>query len=205
MNKNMDGKLLLLSSLFIMAFVLANFLASKTTEVGPFTFTLGLLAFPIMFVMTDVITEVYGKETSLKLVKSGFVAMVAALILTQIAVHLPPAESFKGQEAFAMIFGAVPRITLASLVAYLFSQYHDVWAFSFWKKKTNGKHLWLRNNLSTIVSQLLDSIVFIGVAFIGTFSIDVLISMVLGQWLVKVTVAVLETPIVYSAVYWVKK
>ena len=203
--KGFDSKLLLLMGVFSIAFALANFIAFKTIDVGPVTLTAGLLAFPIMFLTTDTVTEVYGKPVAKKFIKNGFLVMIIALIVTQIAVHLPPSDAFEHQEAFEMIFGAVPRVTLASLVAYLVSQSHDVWAFNFWGKVTNGKHLWLRNNLSTIVSQAIDSIIFIGIAFGGTVPFEVLWTMILGQWIVKWGVAVLETPLVYVLVAWARK
>lgn len=206
-DKQPDTKLMFLMGMFAAFFVLANLLATKRVEVGALTLTLGLLSFPFMFLITDTVNEVYGKDMAKKIVTNGFLVMIFALIVTQIAVYLPPAAHFEGegQKAFAMVFGAVPRITLASLIAYLCSQYHDVWAFAFWKKITQGKYLWLRNNLSTITSQALDSVVFISIAFIGVVPTEVLWSMILGQWIVKWLIAVADTPLVYLLVGWARK
>ena len=202
-----DQKLLLLMAVFASLFVMANFLATKQVVVGPLTLTLGLLAFPFMFLVTDTVNEVWGKDAAKDVVRNGFITMIIAVIITQVAVYLPPAPHFagEGQEAFAMIFGMVPRITAASLVAYLLSQYHDIWAFAFWRRVTDGKHLWLRNNLSTITSQLLDSVAFIGVGFLGTVPMEVFWSMILGQWVVKIMIALAETPFVYVLVGWARK
>jgi len=204
--KKTDSKLMLLMGMFAAFFVMANFLATKQTVVGPLTLTLGLLAFPFMFLVTDIVNEVYGKDTAKMVIRNGFIVMIFAVIVTQIAVRIPPAPHFagEGQEAFAMVFGLVPRITLASLVAYLCSQYHDVWAFAFWRKITGEKHLWLRNNLSTISSQAIDSVIFIGIAFIGVVPLEVLWSMILGQWIVKWLIAVAETPLCYLGVAWAR-
>ena len=202
--KKPDSKLIFMMGLFASFFVLANLLAVKRVDVGGLTLTLGLLSFPFMFLITDVVNEVYGKKVAQDLVKNGFYVMLFALAVTQIAVRLPASQSFANQEAFALIFGAVPRITFASIGAYLVSQFHDVWAFQFWRNVTGGKHLWLRNNLSTIVSQAMDSVVFIGLAFYGVVPLTVLWSMIIGQWLVKWLIAVLETPLCYLGVMWAK-
>ncbi|PIZ54623.1 transporter, partial [Candidatus Uhrbacteria bacterium CG_4_10_14_0_2_um_filter_41_7] len=95
-----------------------------------------------------------------------------------------------------------PRITVASFIAYLISQHHDVWAFHFWKKKTNGKHLWLRNNASTVVSQLIDTVVFTFIAFYGVLPI---VPLILGTWVVKILIALIDTPFIYGAVWIMDK
>ena len=108
------------------------------------------------------------------------------------------------QEAYVLVVGMVPRIVLGSLVAYLISQLHDVWAFHFWKGKTKGKHLWIRNNASTIVSQLIDSVVFVTIAFIGVVPGSVLLMMIVVQYVSKVIIAIVDTPFIYLGVWWLK-
>ncbi len=104
------------------------------------------------------------------------------------------------QEAYDTILGSVPRIVLASMVAYLVSQHHDVWAFHFWRNITKGKFLWLRNNASTMVSQGIDTVLFISIAFIGTVPTNVLLSMLVGQYVMKLVIALLDTPLCYILV-----
>lgn len=205
--KKLDHKAMLLMGAFAAFYVVANILAFKKVEVGPLVLTLGLLCFPFLFLFTDTVSEVYGKSAAKKMVLNGFIIMAVVLGLMQIAVYIPPAGFMVGfpQDAFAAVLGATLRITIASMIAYLVSQYHDVWAFHFWRDKTGGKHLWLRNNLSTITSQLLDSVLFIGIAFYGTVPMEVLWSMILGQWIVKWIIAFLDTPLCYLAVAWAKK
>lgn len=205
--KPVDNKLVLLMGFFAAFYVLANILAFKKVEVGSLILTLGLLCFPLLFLITDVVSEVYGKGAAKKMVLNGFIIMAAALGLMQAAVYIPPAGFMVGfpQDAFAAVMGATLRITIASMIAYLVSQYHDVWAFHFWRRKTKGKHLWLRNNVSTITSQLLDSVIFIGIAFAGTVPVAILWSMVLGQWIVKWLIALADTPLCYLLVAWAKK
>lgn len=205
--KKPDFKLAFLVGCFAVFYVLANILAFKKVEVGPLVLTLGLMSFPFLFLITDTISEVYGKIIAKKVVFSGFILMAVALAMLQIAIYIPPAGFFAGfgQEAFATVFGATLRITIASMLAYLASQYHDVWAFHFWRKLTKAKHLWLRNNLSTITSQALDSVIFIGIAFYGVVPNEVIWTMILGQWVVKWLIALLDTPLCYLSVAWAKK
>jgi uncharacterized integral membrane protein (TIGR00697 family) len=128
--------------------------------------------------------------------------MTAYLYLGRV---LPPASFWSHQAAYETILGTIPRIVAASMVAYLVSQLHDVWAFLFWRRVTKGKHLWLRNNLSTMASQLLDSVIFITLAFAGTVELSVLGNMIAGQYLVKFILALADTPFCYLAVRWARK
>ena len=133
---------------------------------------------------------------------SGFITLMLVFVLTTLSIIWPPASFWPHQQAYETILGGSARLMVASLAAYLFSQYHDVWAFHFWRRVTNERFLWLRNNASTIISQLLDSVVFITIAFYGSMPVTELI---LGQWIVKVGIAVLDTPLVYLFVYVVRR
>jgi hypothetical protein len=117
---------------------------------------------------------------------------------------LPPAPFWEGQSAYESILGMVPRITLASMIAYLISQHHDVFAFHFWRQKTKGRFLWLRNNASTMVSQALDTGLFIPIAFWGTVSTEVLTEMLLTQYVIKLIIAAGDTPFCYLLVALLK-
>jgi uncharacterized integral membrane protein (TIGR00697 family) len=125
------------------------------------------------------------------------------IVSVYIVVNWQPAVfATEFSEMFAKVLALTPRITIASFVAYLLSQHHDIWAFHFWRKKTNGKYLWLRNNASTIVSQLLDTVVFTFIAFYGVLPIAPLI---LGTWVVKILIALVDTPFIYGAVWVMNK
>ncbi len=118
--------------------------------------------------------------------------------------HLAPAASFwQDQEAYQAVLDSNLRLTIAGMVAYLISQYHDVWAFHFWKRQTAGRHLWLRNTASTMVSQLLDTLIFVTIAFYGV--IPHLGAMIVGQYLVKLLIALLDTPLVYGLVWLIRR
>ena len=179
--------------------VIANILANKIVVFGPFTVPAGVIAFSMTFLMTDILSEKWGKQYARKAVWAGFYVNLVFVVSLYIAIAweaAPYAADAAGM--FADVLRLSPRIFLGGLVAYLISQHHDIWAFHFWKKKTKDKHLWLRNNASTIVSQLLDSVIFIVIAFYGVFPI---LPLILGQWVVKIIIALLDTPFMYGIVW----
>lgn len=196
------NSLIVLTAVFSASFVSASVLASKIINIFGIFVPAGILAYCITFIITDTISEVYGKKTADSVVLAGFISLVAALVLMQTAIILPAAPFWQNQEAFASVAGSTSRIIIASLAAYLLSQYHDVWLFHLLKRKTGGKHLWLRNNLSTAVSQFIDSAVFITIAFYGVMPVWQLI---FGQWIVKMAIALIDTPVVYILVGLLKR
>ena len=198
---NDDRAFIILLSIFAAGITIASVLANKIISVFGLFMPAGILAYSITFICTDVISEIWGKQRANQTVLGGFVAIVAVLILIQISLYWPKAPFWNNEAAFQSILGSTTRIMVASVVAYLVSQFHDVWAFHFWKKKTNDRHLWLRNNLSTAVSQFLDSFIFITIAFYGVTPIWPLI---LGQWIIKIVIALLDTPVVYLVVWAIR-
>ncbi|MBN2538429.1 MAG: queuosine precursor transporter [Deltaproteobacteria bacterium] len=186
--------------LFVCSLLLANIIASKIIIVGGLVLPAAIILYPLTFLFTDVVAEVEGKKSAGDLVMTGFY-MSLFMVLVILAARLLPAAGFwKHQEAYNIILGSTPRIVTASMIAYIVSQRHDVWAFHWWRKKTAGRHLWLRNNLSTIVSQLIDSVLFITIAFWGIFPPAAIGMMILSQYLVKIGIALLDTPICYMLV-----
>jgi uncharacterized integral membrane protein (TIGR00697 family) len=203
--KKTDSKLMFLSTLFVGFYLLANILAVKKIDLGPFVLTGGLFVFPITFLLTDAINEIFGRIVANRLVWFGFASMALAAAVIQIVIAVPPSAMWAEQEAFQTVLGGTLRITIASMVAYLVSQFHDVWAFDFWKKKTKGKYLWLRNNASTVVSQTIDSTIFILIAFAGLMPNSALIPMITGQLVVKWIIAIADTPFCYLLVSWLRR
>ncbi|MFW5863134.1 MAG: queuosine precursor transporter [Desulfohalobiaceae bacterium] len=193
--------LILLCSLFVGSLTISAVLAAKIITVWGLSVPAGVLAYGLTFICTDVLSEIWGKQTAQTMVLSGFVALVFVLLLIQLALYWPAAELWGLQQEFAAILGVTPRIILASLSAYLCSQLFDVQAFHFWKRLTKDRHLWLRNNLSTAMSQLLDSAIFISIAFYGQMPI---LTLIWGQWAVKLGIAILDTGIVYLLVWYLK-
>lgn len=174
--------------------------ANKIVMVGPLAVPGGIIVASTTFLITDILSEIWGKATAQKAVWAGFFGLILMVISLSI-VSVWPAAPFAMDRAamFHEVLGLTPRIVLASIVAYLFSQHHDVWAFDLWKAKFQGKHLWLRNNASTIASQLIDSVIFITIAFYGVMPIG---QMILNMWLVKIAIALLDTPFIYF-VRWI--
>ena len=191
-----------LVTVFVTSLVIANVLATKLFMFGDFILPAGVIAYPITFLMTDVIGEMWGKTVVTKVVWAGFFCSLLAMSLGFIAVMLPAAPFYERQEFFAELFGRVGRITGASLIAYIVSQLNDVWVFHKLKDLTHGKHLWLRNNVGTISSQLFDTILFITIAFYGIMPTSVLFSMIMSQWLIKILIALFDTPFCYWLVAW---
>lgn len=194
-----------LVAVFVTSLVTANVLATKLFAFSGFTLPAGVIAYPITFLMTDVIGEIWGKKVVTRVVWAGFFCSILAMSLGFLAVLLPAAPFYERQEFFAELFGRVGRITGASLIAYLVSQLNDVWVFHKLKEYTNGKHLWLRNNVGTITSQFFDTVIFIVIAFYGIMPISVLLSMILSQWVIKILIALVDTPFCYWLVAWCKR
>ena len=199
----------ILLSVFITCLAFINIVSAKLWTFMGLTISGGIMAYWLTFPITDVVGEVYGRERARLVVWLGFGANILVLGMSQLAIFLPPAEIYGHQSELEIVLGAVPVIVFASLTAYLCSQTHDVWAFAFWKRVTKGRHLWLRNNLSTFTSQLIDSVVFNGIAFWALAAqpvpFDHLLVMTLGYWFFKVCIAALDTPLVYILVYWIRK
>ncbi|WP_432734903.1 queuosine precursor transporter [Maridesulfovibrio sp. FT414] len=187
----------LLTSLFIGSLVIAAVLASKIISIFGFYAPAGVLAYSVTFIVSDIISEIWGRERANEVIHCGFLTLLTAIVLSWAALHWTPAPFWNGQEAFAAVLSNTPRIVLASLVAYLVSQTHDVWLFHLLRRLTGGTHLWLRNNVSTVVSQLIDSAIFVCIAFYGVMPVT---DIVFGQWVVKVAIALIDTPFVYLGV-----
>lgn len=182
--------------------IVANIIAVKLIMIGNFVVPAAVLVYSSTYLLTDIVDEVYGRKLGHRTVLIGFVANILGVLAIWLSIKWLPAPFIPAefQEAYAKVLGQAPRIVFASTISYLISQNHDVWAFHFWKEKTGGKYLWLRNNLSTMVSQLLDTVIFITLAFYGTVPMAVLLSMIKGQYIAKVIIAALDTPFCYLGV-----
>jgi len=183
------------------AIIVANIQVLKTVSLFGIVATLGNIVYGTTFLVTDILSEIYGKRDSRRAVWFGFATMISMTLLMQVSLLFVPDKSDFAQKALETIFKIMPRITVASLTAYLLSQNHDIWAFHFWRKKTEGRFLWLRNNLSTMVSQAIDSVVFCSIAFIGVFDWVVWFQILVTTYVFKWIVAVMDTPFLYWARY----
>ncbi|MBN18334.1 MAG: transporter [Chloroflexi bacterium] len=196
--------LITLSIIFTTLLLTANITAVKIIAIGSEGIDAGIIAYPLTFLLSDVLSEVYGRKTTTKIIWIGFFANLIMITMLFIAGQLPSANFWNEQDAYNKILGSVPRIVLASMIAYLVSQNHDVIAFEIWKKFTKGKFLWLRNNASTIVSQGIDTFLFVSIAFTGVYSIDEMWNMIWITYLIKISLAFADTPFVYILVKLIK-
>lgn len=179
--------------------VVANIIASKIVVFGPFVVPAAVIVYASTFLLTDIISEKWGKQQARKAVWAGFYANLVLVVAIFIAVNwraAPFAADFSVM--FSSVLGIVPRVVLASMVAYLASQHHDIFAFHEWRKRTKGKHLWLRNTASTAVSQVIDTGIFITIAFYGVMDI---VPLLIGQYVIKLLIAVMDTPFMYGVVW----
>ena len=193
--KRSNENLLLLNGIFITTLIVANIVASKVVTIGSFVLPAAVVAYPLTFLMTDVIGEIWGKEEANRTVRNGFICQAVSLVLILLAIMLPVAPFADNQAEFQSILGQSFRVVFASMVGYLVAQCNDVFIFHKLKEKYNGKHKWLRNNVSTLLSQLLDTAIFITIAFIGT--VPNILTMILSQYAVKAFYALLDTPFFY--------
>lgn len=200
---------MLLLCVFITCMSFINVVSAKLWTVAGLSISGGIMAYWLTFPITDVVGEIFGRRRAFMVVWLGLIANILVVILSQIAMRLPAAPGYRDQAALEVVLNAVPLVVVASLCAYVLAQMHDVWAFDFWKKITGGRHLWLRNNLSTMSSQLIDSLVFNSIAFYlfadDRMAFPAFLSMTLGYWSFKLGIAAVDTPIVYLLVAWFRR
>lgn len=208
--KRAQALYLLLSAFFISALITCNIIANKFIEIDlgfkTFVISVGVLPYPITFLITDILSEVYGRRKTSAVVLSGFVVSLFVLFILWIG-HAFPAVDFSPvkDEAYNNVFQNSGRVMMASMAAYLSAQLVDVRLFHFWKNLTRGKHLWIRNNFSTVVSQLIDTTLVVGIIFIGEVSFGQIGSMIGDGWLFKVICALVDTLFIYLLMYGIRR
>ena len=192
-----------------------NFFSSINEKIIPFyepsPIALGTILFASTFLCTDILSEYYGKEKARKNVLIGFCSFLLMTILMLVTIGIQPAEDewvSMVQESLAILFTPMTSIFVASMIAYLISQYFDIWFFSYLKTVSSNKLLWLRNNVSTAVSSLIDNTIFSIFAWIilnpNPFPLsDVIMTFILGVYLLRVFIAILDTPFIYLAKYFI--
>ena len=203
-----DRIYLILGALFITSLVVSNLIFLKFFYwdfFGLYTFkiSVGILPYPITFLITDIVSEIYGKKKANEMITTGIFASFFSLLIIYVADVVPAIKTSPVNDAlFTQVFGASAIAVFASMTAYLLAQYIDVHIFHFWKRLTKGKHLWLRNNFSTFLSQFVDTAsVLLLLCSFGQIDWSLFSSLLLGGFLFKVLVAVVDTPFLYLAVY----
>ena len=204
-----DRFYIILAGIFIASLVTCNLIANKfvTVNLGfkVFIVSAGILPYPLTFLVTDLISEIYGQKKANLVVFSGFVASIFVLLFLWLGAQFNSIpNSIVDDFTYNTVFQNAWRLITASMVAYLFAQFIDVRVFHFWKKLTNGKHLWLRNNGSTIASQLIDTTLVISILFVGVWDTNQILSAIIDGWIFKMLIALLDTPIIYVVIYLLK-
>lgn len=210
--KHAETLYLILASLFITSLVTSNLIFQKFFSWNPFglynfELSVGIIAYPVTFLITDIISEIFGRKRANKVVIAGVFASFFALLIVIVSTEASATSwSPINDDTFKKVFGFTFIAVGASLAAYLLAQFTDVQVFHFWKRITKGKHLWLRNNFSTFSSQFIDtaSILFLLCSF-GVIEWELFGVLLLNGYLFKVFFAIFDTPLIYAAVYFIRK
>ena len=196
----------LVMAAFVAVLLLSNVIgAAKLAQVGGFVFGAGILFFPISYVIGDVLTEVYGYARARRVIWTGFAALIFMAFMSWAVVAMPPASDWDGQAGYEAVFGQVPRIVLASIVAFWAGEFVNSYVLARMKMWTQGRMLWTRTIGSTIFGQGVDSLLFYPIAFFGIWSNGQLLTVMLTNWGLKILWEVALTPVTYAAVGWLKR
>lgn len=192
-------------ALFAASLIISNLAATKLVAFGPIITDGGAILFPLLYILGDVLTEVYGYKYARRAIWVGFAAMLIAVLCFTIVRYLPSAAAYTQQAAFEAVLGFFPRIVLASLAAYLVGEFINSYILAKLKLKTNGKKLWLRLIGSTVVGELFDTVVFCLIAFGGILSGQEMLIYIAVGWLFKTGVEVVMLPVTYRVIGYLKQ
>lgn len=208
---------LFLAALFITSLVVSNLLFQKFFYWYPldielfgtrlFEISVGILPYPLTFLITDLISEIYGKKNANRVVVAGIFASAFSLLIVFAADYVPATSwSPVDDKMFSTVFGGTAIAVFASMMAYLLAQFIDIQIYHFWKRLTRGKHLWLRNNFSTFLSQFVDTftVLFLLCSF-GKIEWNLFTGLLIAGFIFKVLIAILDTPLLYLCVYLMRK
>tara|TARA_Y100001936_G_scaffold37446_1_gene35605 strand:- start:1167 stop:1838 length:672 start_codon:yes stop_codon:yes gene_type:complete len=202
---------MILTAIFIASLVTCNLIFQKfftwpSLGIPNFALSVGIIAYPVTFIVTDLISELYGKRRANQVVLAGFFASVFTVVLVYVAMAVPTADiSPLDNATFEKVFGLSGPAFFGSMLAYLTAQFIDIRIFHFWKRLTEGKYLWLRNNASTMCSQLVDtSVILVILCSAGVIPWESFYSLLWMGWMFKVFVALIDTPIIYFCLWLLK-
>ncbi len=194
-----------ITALFVAVILISNVASTKILDFGFFTFDGGTLLFPLSYIFGDILTEVYGYRRSRKVIWLGFGAAFLMSTIFMIVGKLPPAAGWENQDAYDKILGLTPRLVLASLIAYFAGEFSNSFILAKMKIWMRGKRLWARTIGSTLVGEGVDTIIFILVAFWGILPGNLIIALIISNYLFKVGVEILFTPATYKIIKWLKR
>ena len=190
---------------FVAILLLSNLIgAAKLATLWGYTFGAGILFFPLSYVIGDVLTEVYGYANARRCVWMGFGAMIFMAFMSYVVVAMPAAEGWDGQAAYESVFGSTWRIVAASVLAFWAGEFVNSFVLAKMKIVTRGKHLWARTIGSTVFGQGVDSLIFYPVAFLGIWTTEQVLTVMVTNWLLKVLWEAALTPVTYAVVGWFK-
>lgn len=196
----------LMMAMFVTVLLCSNIIgAPKVSKIWGFTFGTGVLFFPISYVFNDVLTEVYGYARARKVVWAGFGAIIFASFMSWVVVALPSAPGWNDQQAYETVFGQTPRIVFASLAAFFVGEFTNSYVLAKMKLRTNGRYLWTRTIGSTIVGEGVDTVLFYPAAFWGVWSTDLLLTVMMSNYIIKVAWETIVTPVTYLVVGFLKR
>lgn len=194
-----------ISVFFVSILLISNVASSKIVDLKWFTFDGGTLLFPLSYIFDDILTEVYGYAKSRSTIWLGFFMALLMSVIFIVVGKLPPAAGWNNQSAYDAILGLTPRIVCASLIAYFFGEFANSYVLAKMKILTKGKWLWTRTIGSTVVGELLDSVIFVLVAFTGILPNSLVVTLIISNYLFKTGVEILFTPITYKVVGFLKQ
>lgn len=194
-----------ITALFVAVLMISNVAASKITSIGALTFDAATILFPLTYIFGDILTEVYGYARSRKVIWLGIACNVLLALTLMIVTKLPAAADWPLQESFKAILGQTPRIVLASILAFFAGEFANSFVLAKLKVKTAGKFLWLRTIGSTLIGEGIDTAVFVVVAFWGIFPNSLVYTMIVSNYILKVGIETLFTPVTYGIVGWLKR
>ena len=194
-----------ITALFVAVLLISNIASAKIVQFGFLTFDGGTLLFPLSYIFGDILTEVYGYDRSRKVIWLGFAAAILMSITFMAVGALPPAAEWTSQAAYDQILGFTPRIVLASLIAYFAGEFSNSFTLAKLKIKTQGRHLWVRTIGSTLVGQVVDTLIFSLIAFSGVIPGSLLVTLIISNYVFKCGVEILFTPATYWITGWLKQ
>ena len=200
MNKTVSLTFLVMSVVFCTCLITANLFGAKIISIGPFTTTTALLIFPISYIINDCVAEVWGYRHARLMIVLAFFVNIAFIILSTIAVMVPAAPFWEGQEAFNFVFSLAPRIAIASLLAFLIGSLVNARVMTMMKARTPNQHFSLRAIASTVIGEAIDSLVFYPIAFLGLLPFTELVSLMIFQVVMKTAYEIVALPMTIAFV-----
>lgn len=194
-----------LTASLVAVLLISNIASTKIIQIGIFALDGGTFLFPLAYIFGDVLTEVYGYKASRRVIYTGFIWLAIGALTFQILVAIPAAPDWELQTSFAAILGQTPRLLLASLLGYWAGEFTNSYVLARMKVSMGGKYLWMRTIGSTLFGEGVDTVVFLTIAFLGVLPNELLLTIALSNYLFKVGIEVLFTPLTYRVVAWFKR